>query len=256
MRLRTFFAPTVFLAGILFLVLTSKVSSQEPVRDASAKSAEALPEAPEPMSQTSPQPAPTAKQQPKGILGMLSSDRVVNAGEAAPPPTPRLAFKIATHGSFDPSSFALTGVTSLLSEGLDTKPQLGKGAAGFGRYYWRGCVDKATGNYLVLFALPTILHQDERYYIKGSGSIVHRSIYASSRVLIAPDYHGHNGFNTSEVLGRGMAQAISLSYEPDDDRTAGSFASSYAFALGRDALTNLFREFWPDVAARLRHRHP
>jgi hypothetical protein len=248
MRLRTSSAPAVFLAGFFLFLLPCIVSSQEPVRGANANGAEALPDAPQPVSD--------AKPQPKGILGMMSSERVVSAGETPPPPTPRLAFKIATHGSFDPSSFALTGVTSLLSEGLDTKPQLGKGVAGFGRYYWRGCVDKATGNYLVLFALPTVLHQDERYYIKRKGSIVHRSIYASSRVLITPDYHGHEVFNTSEILGRGMAQAISLSYDPDDEHTVGSFAGSYAFALGRDALTNLFREFWPDVAAHLRHRHP
>lgn len=174
MRLRAFSSPAIFLTGIVFLVLTSRVSSQEPVRGTSVNGAEALPEAPEPMSQANTQPVPDAKQQPKGILGMMSSDRVVNAGETPPPMTPRLAFKIATHGSFDPSSFALTGVTSLLSEGLDTKPQLGKGVAGFGRYYWRGCVDKATGNYLVLFALPSVFHQDERYYIKGQGSILHR----------------------------------------------------------------------------------
>jgi len=186
---------------------------------------------------------------------MISSDRVVNAGEAPPPPTPRLAFKIATHGSFNYSSFALTGVTSLLAEGLDTNPQFGKGAAGFGRYYWRGSLDKAQGNYLVIFALPTLLHQDERYFVRGKGSILDRGIYASTRVLITPDYHGRNVFNTSEILGRGMAEGISLSYYPSDDRTAGSIACKYAFALGRDAATNIFREFWPDVAAHLRHRH-
>ncbi len=256
MRLRTFSAPAIFYTSLVLLLLPGVASSQEPVRGANENGSEALPEAPEPMSQARPQPVPDAKQKPEGILGMMSSDRVVDVGETPPPPTPRLAFKIATHSSFDPSSFALTGVTSLMAEGLDENPQLGKGAAGFGRYYWRGCVDKATGNYLVLFALPTVFRQDERYYIKGRGSILHRSIYASSRVLITPDYHGHEVFNTSEILGRGIAQGISLSYDPDDEHTVGSFAGSYAFALGRDALTNLFREFWPDVATRLRHRHP
>jgi hypothetical protein len=255
MRLRTFFVPAISLTGLILLLLPCVVSSQEPVRGASVNNAEALPEAPEAMIQAGSLPVSEAKQRPKGILGMMSSDRIVNAGETPPPPTPRLAFKIATHGSFDPSSFALTGVTSLMAEGLDTNPQLGKGAAGFGRYYWRGHLNKTIGNYLVLYALPTVFHQDERYYIKGNGGIVHRSIYASSRVLITPDYRGHKVFNTSEVLGRGIAEGISLSYNPDDDRTVGSFAGRYAYSLGCDALTNLFREFWPDVATRLRHRH-
>jgi hypothetical protein len=51
----------------------------------------------------------------------------------------------------------------------DAHPQLGDGVAGFGGYYWRGFVDKTDGNYLVIFALPSIVHQDERYYAMGKG---------------------------------------------------------------------------------------
>ena len=92
---------------------------------------------------------------------------------------------------------------------------LGKGVDGFGRYYWRGFVDKTDGNYLVIFALPTVLHEDERYYAKGEGGICEdAAIYAASRILITPDYHGHNTFNASEVFGRAMAQGISIAYYP------------------------------------------
>ena len=281
MRLCTFFAPVTLIASVAFLAMPGGVSSQEPGSSAAVGYADELPEAPAPrfaiaageapgqqalgtLAAQAPEatwqapsfaPASKSKQQSRGILGMVSSYRVVNAGETPPPPTPRLAFKIATHSSFDPSSFALTGVTSLMSEGLDTNPQFGKGVAGFGRYYWRGCLDKANGNYLVIFALPTLFHQDERYFIKGSRSILQRSIYASSRVLITRDYHGNNGFNTSEMLGRGIAEGISLSYYPSKDRSFESISGMYAYALGRDAATNIFREFWPGIAARLGRRH-
>ena len=52
--------------------------------------------------------------------------------------------------------------------------------------------DKTDGNYLVIFALPTIFHQDERYYALGRGSILHRAFYAASRVAITPDYEGRS----------------------------------------------------------------
>src|SRR5258708_38536111 len=71
-----------------------------------------------------------------------------------------------------------------------------------------------------------------------------------------PDYHGHNSFNASELLGRGMAQGISIAYYPSKSRTASAIATKYAYALGRDALTNVFREFWPDIATHVLHRHP
>ncbi len=218
--------------------------------------------APAGQSQAEARPAPASvaiplsKQQPKRILGLMPNYRAVSAGEIPPPPTSREAFMLATQNSFDYSSFVFVGVTSLLAEGTEAHPALGKGVDGFGRYYWRGFVDKTDGNYLVLYALPSVLHQDERYFAKGEGSIWDRGIYAASRVLITPNYHGRDEFNTSEILGRGISQGVSLSYYPSSDRTVSSFSEKYAYAVGRDALTNAFREFWPDIAIHVLHRHP
>jgi hypothetical protein len=72
----------------------------------------------------------------------------------------------------------------MIAEGSDAHPQLGKGVPGFGRYYWRGFLDKTDGNYLV--ALPTVFHQDERYYAKGQGSFLKRFSYAVTRIVITP----------------------------------------------------------------------
>ena len=145
---------------------------------------------------------------------MMPNFRAVSAGALPPPPTKKEAFKIATQNSFDYSAFIFTGFTSALAEWSDAHPQLGEGMKGYGRYYWRGFVDKTDGNYLVIFALPTIFHQDERYYALGKGSIWKRLGYSMSRVAITPDYNGHDSFNASELLGRGMAQGISLAYYP------------------------------------------
>jgi hypothetical protein len=165
-----------------------------------------------------------SKQQPKRILGVMPNFRAVSAGAMPPPPTPKQAFVIATRNSFDYSSFVFVGITSLLAETSDAHPALGEGVAGFGRYYWRGFLDKTNGNYLVIFALPTVLHQDERYYAKGEGPFLKRGVYAATRILITPDYHGKNTFNASEVFGRAMAQGISTTYYPKADRTAGALA--------------------------------
>jgi hypothetical protein len=206
--------------------------------------------------QPAPATPPVSKQQPKRILGIMPNYRAVSAGAIPPPPTPKEAFKIATHNSFDYSAFVFVGITSALAWSSDAHPKLRSGIAGYGRYYWRGFLDKTDGNYLVVFALPTVFHQDERYYAKGSGSILGRGIYAASRVLITPSYHGHPSFNASELFGRAMAQGISTAYYPSSDRTAGALAVRFGWAIGRDALTNVFREFWPDIATHVLHRHP
>lgn len=203
------------------------------------------------------QAAPPSQKQPKRILGVMPNFRAVSAGAIPPPPTAKQSFLIATQNTFDYSSFVFVGFTSLIAEGTDAHPQLGKGVAGFGRYYWRGFVDKADGNYLVIFALPTVFHQDERYYAMGHrAGIWKRAAYSASRVAITPGYSGRNTFNASELLGRAMAQGISTAYYPSKARTLGALASRYGYALMRDALTNTFREFWPDIAVHVLHRHP
>ena len=197
----------------------------------------------------------TLRQQPKRILGVMPNYRAVSAGAIPPPPTPKQAFMIATQNSFDYSAFVFSAITTLDAWASDTHPQLRSGIAGYGRYYWRGFVDRTDGNYLVLFAFPTLFRQDERYYSLGEGSIWKRGIYAASRTLITPNYHGRPSFNASELLGRALAQAISTTYYPSQSRSLGDVAVRFGNAVGRDTLTNVFREFWPDINAHVLHRH-
>ena len=182
--------------------------------------------------------------------------RAVSAGVKPPPATPRQAFGIATRQSFDYSAFVFVGITSAIAEGENCHPALGKGIPGFWGYSWRGWVDKTDGNYWVVWALPTVFHEDERYYALGRGSFVHRALYSVSRVFITPDYNGHPTINGAELLGRGIAQGISTTYYPTSDRTVSELATKYAYALLRDASTNAFREFWPDIAVHVLHRNP
>ena len=155
-------------------VQAQKLDAAQPVSKPDASNLPDAPDESEPKSRIEP-----SKQQPKRILGIMPNFRAVSPGEIPPPPTPKRAFKIATQNSFDYSSFAFVGVTSLLAEGTNAHPSLGKGPAGFWGYYWRGFLDKTDGNYMVIFAMPTIFRQDVRYYAKGEGSIFKRGVYAA-----------------------------------------------------------------------------
>jgi hypothetical protein len=198
---------------------------------------------------------PLEQQQPKRILGLMPNFRAVSAGQVAPPPTSKEAFKIATENSFDYSSFVFTGLTSLLAKGTDAHPDLGKGADGLWDYTWRGFLDKTDGNYLVIWALPTVFHEDERYYAMGHGSKWRRLGYSLLSVPMARNYEGHHVANCSELLGRAGAQAISTAYYPTADSNLPDLAAKYFYALLRDGATNSFREFYPDIAAHYIRKH-
>lgn len=182
--------------------------------------------------------------------------RAVSAGEIPPPPTSKEAFKIATLNSFDYSSFVFTGLTSLLAKGTDAHPDLGKMLPGLWAYTWRGFLDKTDGNYMVIWALPTILHEDERYYAMGHGSKWKRLGYSFSQVAVARDYDGKATANLAEVFGRAGAQAVSTTYYPKADNNWSDLSAKYGYALLRDGATNAFREFWPDIAVHVLHRQP
>lgn len=247
-----------FLFGAVVCLAQDKPLDQGQTQPpAEAPAAPAAAAASEANAHKAPAPGPNPKEeQPKRILGVMPNYRAVSAGAIPPPPTFKEAFKIASENSFDYSAFVFVGITSLLAESTDTHPQLGEGLSGFGRYYWRGFLDKTDGNYLVVFALPTLFREDERYYALGEGGFWKRAIYAATRVLITPDYQGHNTINAAELLGRGMSQGISGFYYPAQDRNAGALAVKFGWAVGRDALTNVVREFWPDISRRVLHRHP
>jgi hypothetical protein len=52
-----------------------------------------------------------------------------------------------------------------------------------------------------------------------------------ARVAITPNYNGLNSFNASELLGRGIAQAISTRYYPSQDRTVAEIATKWGYAI-------------------------
>ena len=193
------------------------------------------------------------QRQPKRILGVMPNYRAISAGAIPPPPTAKESFVLATQNTFDYSSFIFVGLTSLIAKGEDEHPDLGKGVPGMWAYTWRGFVDKADGNYLVLFALPTLLREDERYYAMGHGKKLHRAIYSVDQVFVARSYRGRNTLNAAELFGRGIAQGLSATYYPGQDRNAADVSEKFAYAVMRDALTNAFREFWPDIATHVLH---
>ncbi|MGO8816011.1 MAG: hypothetical protein ACLQVG_15315, partial [Terriglobia bacterium] len=61
-------------------------------------------------------------------------------------------------------------------------------------------------------------------------------------------------FNLSEILGNGMAAAISNAYHPGP-RTLSSNINIWVTQIGWDALSYEMKEFWPDVHHFLVRQH-
>ena len=167
------------------------------------------------------------------------------------PLSAREKFKVAIDDSFDPTAFLVAGVFAGSAMAQRQYPQFGHGPAAVGEYYGGAFADQSIGNVLTEAALPIALRQDPRYFTKGKGGFFKRTGYAISREVVTKNDKGENTFNTSEIVGNGIAAGISNLYYPAADRSFGSTANKWGQQLGLDTGFNIAKEFWPDIRHKL-----
>jgi hypothetical protein len=201
-------------------------------------------------------PIPLNRQQPKRILGFMPNFRSVASGSTPHPPGWKYNFKIATHQATDYSSFIFLGLTSLTGEAMNVHPVLGKGADGFYAYIWRGLLDKTDGTYLGAWAMPSLLHEDTRFYALGSGhKIVVRALYVISRQGVTRTYGGRQIPNIAGLGGKVLTQIVSKTYYPKGATSFPVLAEKFGYATMRDIMFTSIREFYPDCAAHFIRLH-
>lgn len=201
-------------------------------------------------------PIPINRQQPQRILGFMPNFRSVSGGSKPHPPGWKYNFTVATRQATDYSSFIFLGLTSITAEGMDSHPALGKGIDGFYAYTWRGFLDKTDGTYLSAWLLPSLLHEDTRYYALGAGHpIAERVLYVISRQAVARTYGGSDTPNIAGLGGKVLTQVVSRTYYPSSATDFSVLATKFGYSVMRDVAFSSIREFYPDVAAHYIRRH-
>ncbi len=163
-------------------------------------------------------------------------------------------FKLASEDAFDPGTFALAAVFGAQSQLSNYNRSFGQGAAGFGRYFGAAYGDLVVGDYMTEAIFPALLHQDPRYFRRGTGSGWSRLGYAMKQTFWTHTDSGTMHFNYSEILGNSVASAISTAWYTDN-RDAGSVVSRLGVQIGVDTAANVLKEFWPDIARKLHRKH-
>ena len=201
-------------------------------------------------------PIPIERRQPQRILGFMPNFRSVSGGAKPYPPGWKYNFTVATHQATDYSTFIFLGLTSLTAEGMNEHSALGKGAGGFYAYTWRGFLDKSDNTYLSAWLLPSLLHEDTRYYALGNEhSISIRALYVISRQGVARTYGGRQTPNFAGLGGKVITQVVSRTYYPPSATNFAVLASKFGYSVMRDVIFSAIREFYPDTAAHFIRKH-
>lgn len=201
-------------------------------------------------------PAQSEPQAPpdKRVFGVLPNYRTANATAIYTPITVKQKFIIASKDSFDYPLVLLGGAIAGLGQLTDQNPSFDQGMAGYARRLGTGYADQAIGNMMTEAFFPAFLHEDPRYFRRGTGTKWSRTYYAATRIFVTRTDSGGKRFNFSEVLGNATAVAISNAYDPDD-RTALDNVEKLGQQLGIDAVSQILKEFWPDIKRKVFQRH-
>jgi hypothetical protein len=173
----------------------------------------------------------------------------------AEPLTAAQKFQLAAKGAFDPFTFAVAGVDSLISQAQNDFPEYGQGTQGYAKRFGAAYADSFDSTMIGNALFPALLKQDPRYFRKGTGSFGGRLWYAMLSTVRCRDDDGRFAPNYSNVLGNIAAGGISNLYYPSADRGAGLTFERAATVTAEGALGAVFIEFWPDVSRKLFARH-
>ncbi len=256
--------------------------AQQPVSKVDAALTEAMPDAPAPQielgSAVDPQAgqAQNSGQQPNAqqsqhqkaeeqikeqehqrVAGIVPSFNVSYRSDAVSL-TPAEKFELQFRAAIDPYTFSVAAIVAGLGEAKDSNPGFGWGPGGYGKRVAVAYGDNVIGNTIGNALLPSILHQDPRYFRMGHGSLGRRFLYAFASAFICKhDNTGKWEPNYSNVLGNMIAGEISNFYTPGADGTDARQAIETGFTVTFEgAFGSELQEFWPDISRRFLHKDP
>ncbi len=154
-------------------------------------------------------------------------------------------FGLAFKNARDPGNLLLVGAVAGVQQSLNSFPGYGQGAKGYWRRYGAGLGNLVSGTFLGGAVLPSLFHQDPRYFYKGTGSTRSRLWYAMTRAVVTRGDNGQPQPNWSGMLGDISAGALSnLYYAPEDRQGASLTIENGLLGIAGDAMNGVFQEFF------------
>ncbi|HEX4039482.1 MAG TPA: carboxypeptidase-like regulatory domain-containing protein [Acidobacteriaceae bacterium] len=161
----------------------------------------------------------------------------------AEPLTVRQKFELAWKSATDRGSFLADGITAGVEQAQNQYPAYHQGIRGYGKRFGAEYANDAGSDIIGGAILPTLFHQDPRYFYRGTGSIFSRALYAVSTIAIARGDNGKWEPNYSFVLGNVASGALSNLYYPAGNRGWGTTIKSSAVTTLMGTTGALLQEF-------------
>jgi hypothetical protein len=176
------------------------------------------------------------------IMGFIPNFYVVYDSKNAVPLTTKLKFQMAYRVSVDPVSIIGAAALAGMNQAGDT-PDYRQGAIGYGQRFGAGYADGLTD---VLFGgaiLPSLLHQDPRYFYQGTGTVRSRMLHAMVSPFVCRGDNGKPQPNYSSIGGDLISSSISNAYYPQSNRGLGLTFDNLLLSTGERSVSAILQEF-------------
>jgi hypothetical protein len=175
------------------------------------------------------------------VLGVIPNFFVVYDKNAVPLTT-KLKYELAFRSATDGVSVAGDVVLAGIRQAADT-PNYQQGAKGFGQRFGAAYADSFSNIMIGGAVLPSLLHQDPRYFYQGTGTVRSRALHAISYPFICKGDNGRRQFNYSGIGGNLIAGSLTNLYFPPSNRGPGLLFSSTLINTGGRLANAVVQEF-------------
>jgi hypothetical protein len=181
-------------------------------------------------------------QEQQRVFGVLPNFYTSYIWDAAPL-TAKQKFGLALKSITDPIDFVVTGAVAGVQQAADIYHDYHQGVEGYAKRYGASYADGAIARMIGSAVLPSILHQDPRYFFQGTATKKSRAWHAISSAVITRQDSGALRPNYSHIGGGFIGGAISNLYHPAANRGVGLTLRNGGIEIAGNALNNLIREF-------------
>ena len=177
------------------------------------------------------------------VLGVFPNFYASYVWDAAPLSAGQ-KYRLALRTMIDPVTIAIPAVIAGIEQGQNGFSGYGQGVQGYAKRFGASYTDSFTSTMLGDAVLPSILHQDPRYFYKGTGSIRSRALYAIATAVICKGDNGHWQPNYSNLMGNLASAGISNLYYPSTNRNSPQLTiDNWLIGTASGAVGALFQEF-------------
>jgi hypothetical protein len=176
------------------------------------------------------------------ILGSIPNFYAVYDSQNAGPLTTKLKLQLAMRVSVDPVTAMGVAFMAGVRQATGT-PNYVQGAKGYGQ---RVGAEAAGGFSDILIGgaiLPSLLHQDPRYFYQGTGTTRSRLRHALGSPFVCRGDNGRPQPNYSSMGGDLASAALMNTYYPQSNRGAAMVFGRFATSTAQRSLSGVMQEF-------------